>query len=191
MCRGSNRRLGLGLLLGQLLGVGVVSPTRADGDYATTWHTLGSGGAAFVVAGDYRLSGALGQPDAHETLAAGDYLLRPGFWVIGADVPAELPAPGAAVPVRLLIAQPFPNPFRDTATFSVGIPASARLTLDVFSVNGRHVRTVVAREVDAGYVRVAWDGRDSEGRPVVDGMYFVRARLGDEESTVRTIRLRP
>jgi hypothetical protein len=54
------------------------------------------------------------------------------------------------------------------------------VVLAVYSVDGRHVRTLVAREAGPGPVEVVWDGRDDDGRLVGSGLYFVKLAAGDE-----------
>ena len=49
--------------------------------YSLWWHTIDGGGASFVSAGDYRLGGTAGQPDAGGQVSAGLYTLEGGFWV--------------------------------------------------------------------------------------------------------------
>ena len=181
----------LAVLVGGLLLGSSASPAGADGDYVLTWSSLDAGGSTSLAAGDYLLSGTLGQPEAATVLTAGEYLLRPGFWVLEGQTSAGLPAPGATMPARFALAIPVPSPFRDTTTFAIDVPQASRLTLDVFSVDGRQIRRVLDESVGAGQVRARWDGRDDQARQVADGIYFVRARLGSEEKTVRVVRVVP
>ena len=53
----------------------------ADAAYSLWWHTIDGGGASYVSAGDYRLGGTAGQPDAGGQVSAGLYTLEGGFWV--------------------------------------------------------------------------------------------------------------
>jgi len=53
----------------------------AGAAYSLWWHTIDGGGASFVSAGDYRLGGTAGQPDAGGQVSAGLYTLEGGFWV--------------------------------------------------------------------------------------------------------------
>lgn len=57
-----------------------VSAAKAGGaGYALDWWTIDGGGGS-LSAGDYQLTGAIGQPDAAQPLTAGDYELAGGFW---------------------------------------------------------------------------------------------------------------
>jgi len=54
--------------------------TPAD-DFTVDSHTTDGGGAMFTTAGDFELSGTIGQPDANGVvMAGGDFELSGGFW---------------------------------------------------------------------------------------------------------------
>jgi hypothetical protein len=91
--------------------------------------------------------------------------------------------------VRLLPAQP--SPFAGTTTLGYDLPTSGPVTLQVYDLAGRHVRTL-AREtaVSPGTHRVIWDGLDTQGRPVPAGIYVCRLDAGTASITERLIRLR-
>jgi hypothetical protein len=67
-----------------------------------------------------------------------------------------------------------PNPFNPSTTieFALARPEDARL--DVFTVDGRLVRTLVDRGLTAGPHTATWDGVDHLGRAVASGTYFYR-----------------
>ncbi len=90
--------------------------------------------------------------------------------------------------LRDLIA--WPNPFRDSTNFL--FTADSEIlegTIDVFTVSGRRVRRIEIPP-DArfpGRNGVAWDGRDSAGDPVANGVYLVvmRVRQPGGSATIR------
>lgn len=84
-----------------------------------------------------------------------------------------------------------PNPFNPKTSFSFSLKQDDRVTLTVFDLRGREVRTVVDATLPAGaYENVySWDGRDDRGRPVNSGTYFFRLRTGSGEVLSRTMTL--
>ncbi len=83
-----------------------------------------------------------------------------------------------------------PNPFGREASLSFELPTRANVTFDIYSVNGRLVRTLVDDEMDPGTVDVMWDGRDEHGRRVGNGLYFMKLVAGDDVRRGKVIVLR-
>jgi hypothetical protein len=74
---------------------------------------------------------------------------------------------------------PWPNPARSATRFALGLPEAAEVQADVFSVSGRHVRSLVNGPRPAGRSEVEWDLRDGNGERVAAGIYLLRVRLGE------------
>jgi hypothetical protein len=115
-----------------------------------------------------------------------------GSWTQASPAAAEITQGMALVPSgmapRVLPARP--NPFTDATDISYEIPAPKHVTLRVYSVTGKLVRTLVDATVSQGVHRAPWNGRDSAGRVVSSGIYFVKLSDGTAESTIRIMRLK-
>jgi len=116
--------------------------------------------------------------------AAIDDLLVTGIFVD----PTEAGEPSASGVGRPLAVRPNPAVGTSTLSFSLPVPAAARLT--VFDVTGRQVRALRAGRLSAGEHAVAWDGRDDAGRMVPAGVYLARLVAGDHAEEIRLTRLR-
>ena len=79
------------------------------------------------------------------------------------------------VPARCVLRGVSPEPVQPD---DVGDLRSARarghVSLRVYDVSGRLVRTLVDGEKGAGYHTAVWDGRDDAGTEVASGVYFCR-----------------
>lgn len=84
--------------------------------------------------------------------------------------------PGAsdAPPLALGIARVTPNPFNLGTTLWLDVPRTDHLTLRVFDLRGRLVRTLWQGSLAPGQHPISWDGRDETGRPVAKGVYLAR-----------------
>jgi hypothetical protein len=90
--------------------------------------------------------------------------------------------------VELLAARP--NPFAETTGLAFRLPAESAVSVDVFDVNGRQVRSLVSQTYPAGEHLLSWDGRNDQGQSVGSGIYLVRMRAGADEQTQKVFRQR-
>jgi hypothetical protein len=89
----------------------------------------------------------------------------------------------SSVPQRSMLHPNIPNPFNPTTTIRFDLAGSGRVTLRVFDVRGRVVRTLVDGLEPAGHRLVEWDGRNDGGRVVPSGTYFYRLTAPGFEQT--------
>jgi flagellar hook assembly protein FlgD len=85
-----------------------------------------------------------------------------------------------------------PNPFRagESVLVSLALPRAAAADLRIYDVQGRLVRTLIARELGAGSHVASWDGTRESGGPAPAGVYFVRLRAGEAESRRKVVMIR-
>jgi hypothetical protein len=84
-------------------------------------------------------------------------------------------APSAPqAPSITMLAAPFPNPFRDLTTLEFSLAQPGPVTVTVFGLDGRRVKTLAEGRWDAGIYRLQWDGRDEGGNRTSAGVYFVQ-----------------
>jgi hypothetical protein len=124
-----------------------------------------------------------------------------------------VPPGSAPVPAASVISSCAPNPFTGVTTvrFAVAPPLglepgaaasgrdgrvadavglqSQRVSLKVFDVRSRFVRTVFEGRLTGGAYERAWDGTDWRGRPVRPGVYFVRLDVGGAVTGAKVVRV--
>lgn len=71
----------------------------------------------------------------------------------------------------------YPNPFRESARISCNLSGAGTAGLSIFDASGRKVRGF--SEMSLEDRSVEWDGRDSSGRRLPPGVYFVRLKIED------------
>jgi hypothetical protein len=86
---------------------------------------------------------------------------------------------------------PYPNPSRGATDFTfrvLGATVPERARLKIFTVAGRQLRELVASpsELNIGFNRIHWDGRDADGSELANGVYFYKLVISrdgrDDES---------
>jgi outer membrane protein assembly factor BamB len=83
---------------------------------------------------------------------------------------------GSATYFRL--AQNTPNPFGPSTEIRYVLPVDCHVKLQVYSVAGRRVATLVDEYQHSGLNLASWNARDEAGSPVSSGIYFCRLEAG-------------
>jgi hypothetical protein len=109
-----------------------------------------------------------GDPITDVTFIDGSCLLGSNVGVAGA--PAVVP--------RFALHAVRPAPCRWQATFTYDLARGGKVSLHVYDVSGRLVRTLVDRFQPPGQHSIAWAMADDSGGRVPSGVYFVRMRAG-------------
>ena len=79
------------------------------------------------------------------------------------------------LPTTFALGQNAPNPFNPATTIAFEVPADAGLvTLSIFDVSGRKVRTLEQGNLAPGRYSRTWQGRDDSGRHISSGVYFYK-----------------
>jgi hypothetical protein len=97
----------------------------------------------------------------------------------------------ALLPPRPLAAWPLPyRGGRLSVAFAVYGPLGATAgsaTVGLYDLSGRVVRILANGTFAGGQQLVTWDGRDTRGRAVAGGLYFLRASSGGQESLLKAV----
>lgn len=150
-----------------IVALACASSSRAD--YVVSQSVVGSGGGS-ASGGSYSVVGTVGQPAIGVT-SGGGYIGEIGFWYqpgwlltgVGED----------DFPKSFSIGQNYPNPFNPVTTFAYSVPTRARVSIIIYDVSGREVRTLVDEEVEPGFHQTLLH---ATGLP--SGVYFVRMVSG-------------
>jgi len=75
-------------------------------------------------------------------------------------------------PVKYQLFQNYPNPFNPTTQIGYTLPSSSNVTLKIYDILGREVKTLVNKEQNSGVYNLTWDGTDNSGNLVTSGIYI-------------------
>ncbi len=114
---------------------------------------------------------------------------HPGYTVraeILRDILIEFGAlPGGnpvAVPdARTLTVTAGPNPFNPRTTIALDLPRAGEVSLRLYDIRGRLVRTLHDGQLAEGRHELVWFGDDDTGRALASGVYFYEVRAAGEE----------
>jgi hypothetical protein len=103
-------------------------------------------------------------------------------------------SPDGATPVgdvpsisTLTVLDNVPNPFNATTTLRIGLPAASEVSIDIFDVAGRRVRSERVSSAAAGWRDVRIEARDAGGNALASGVYFYRVQAGGETITRKMV----
>jgi hypothetical protein len=91
----------------------------------------------------------------------------------------------AQLPTDYALAENYPNPFRRSTTIEYDLPTTSTVTISVYDVLGRKVKTLVSGEKPAGSYEVRFEAAD-----LASGVYFYRLETGATERVKRMVVVR-
>jgi len=109
-------------------------------------------------------------------------------FVTGVAIPTyveEIETPN--LPKDFKLCQNYPNPFNPETRIRFSLPRSAFVTIEVYSLLGQRVRTLVSEQLTAGFKEVIWNGMDGNSCSVASGIYFYRIKAGDFTQTRKMV----
>ena len=141
-----------------------VNPDNGDFNLLSTSACIDTGIALFILEGD-----TLVNMDSSEyfgtapDIGAYEYDDGTGFEA-GTILPQS----------ELVLDQNSPNPFSSSTYINYGLPLDSYVSLTIFDLFGREVKTLIDREECSGFRSIVWNGTNSSGERVPAGIYIVR-----------------
>ena len=105
---------------------------------------------------------------------------------------AALTLVAAPPPSETVLLANYPNPFNPETWIPYQLSDPAEVTVSIYSVDGKLVRTLELGQVPAGIYQsrsraAYWDGRNAQGESVASGVYFYTLRAGDFSATRKMV----
>ena len=92
--------------------------------------------------------------------------------------------------LTLALKVPQPNPFKRNTNITFSIPKKQKVEVSVFDVTGRRIRTLINSTLQPGIYTVKWDGTNSHGQLVSQGLYFVSLKTPTKNLTKKLALIR-
>jgi len=136
---------------------------------------------------------------ADDVTELGDYY----YVVTAVDIHENESDPSDAVNVTLLslvdvhglpeeyaLHQNYPNPFNPTTTLRYDLPEDATVSVVIYDMMGRQVRTLVSGQASAGYHSTMWNATNDLGSSVSAGVYIYTIQAGQYRDVKKMILLK-
>ena len=76
------------------------------------------------------------------------------------------------MPDEFSLYQNYPNPFNPATTISYDLPNDDMVSITIYDMMGREVRTLVSASQTAGRKSIRWEGTNNAARQVAAGIYL-------------------
>ena len=86
--------------------------------------------------------------------------------------------------------QNYPNPFNPTTQIRYDLPEDALVSIAIYDVMGRRIRSLMNTSQTAGYHTIRWDARNDMGEGVSAGMYIYTIQAGEFRAMKKMVLLK-
>jgi hypothetical protein len=94
------------------------------------------------------------------------------------------------IPQEFALHQNYPNPFNPTTQIKYDLPQDALVTISIYDLVGRSIKSLVNTNRPAGYRSLRWDATNNYGEEVSAGMYIYVIQAGEFRSTKKMVLLK-
>lgn len=94
------------------------------------------------------------------------------------------------LPNGFILSQNFPNPFNPRTTLRYHLSESSLVSLKIYDVLGREIKSKEMGTQTPGWQSVYWDGLNGSGQQVVAGVYLARLTANDHSGVVKMLLVR-
>lgn len=93
-------------------------------------------------------------------------------------------------PQKYLLTQNYPNPFNSETLIFFQLPENDQVSFKIYNTLGQEIKTLVEKEMRAGYHNITWDGKDANGWAAPSGLYYYQIHAGKFVNTKRLVLVR-
>ena len=130
-----------------------------------------------------------GEPGDNDYTGKMDNIQLYNYSVNLGEETATEPEP-SGIPERFTLSQNYPNPFNPSTTIRYTVPAEEHVTITIYDLLGREVKTLVNKNLIPGQYSSVWNGKNDAGDLVSSGVYFYRLRAGEVTKVRKMVLLR-
>jgi len=95
-----------------------------------------------------------------------------------------------STPYKINLHQNYPNPFNPTTLIRYDLPVNEHVSINIYDLMGKRVKSLVNTNQDAGYRSINWNATNEVGQPVSAGMYIYTIQAGEFRQTKKMVLLK-
>jgi uncharacterized delta-60 repeat protein len=89
-----------------------------------------------------------------------------------------------------MLYQNMPNPFQSQTVVRYSLPVQGNVSLMIYDISGRQVKTLVDQHQTSGIYSVNWNGENNQGRKVGQGIFFYVLKTDNNKMQKKMLMLR-
>jgi len=93
-------------------------------------------------------------------------------------------------PKKFALHQNYPNPFNPSTVISFEIESIQKVSLKVYDIQGRLIRSLLNNTMYVGKHEISWDGHNNQGESVSAGVYYYTLQTASFSQTKKMILIR-
>ena len=109
---------------------------------------------------------------------------------------ASIPGPNSSVKYHnrkknesFLLNQNYPNPFNSATTIAYTLANASTVTIEIYDVLGKKIRTLFHDKQNSGQYSVNWNGKNALGNKTSSGVYFYKINTKNFSATRKMVLL--
>jgi|GEM_PF-6909106 len=110
--------------------------------------------------------------------------------VVVSVIEAAVDSEEKALPNEYFLYQNYPNPFNPETFIRFDLPTSGHVRVEIFDLQGNAVSLLLSQRLQPGQHIIRWNSRDSRGRRLSSGIYYLKMTAGDFVDVKRVVLLR-
>jgi hypothetical protein len=123
---------------------------------------------------------------------------QPEYCIDGDTLTFEVPIvvqvvsaePEHFIPEVFALHQNYPNPFNPTTQIKYDLPEDAMVSITIYDIMGRSIKSLVNSQQTAGYRSIQWNATNNLGEPISAGMYIYMIQAGEFRQTKKMVLLK-
>jgi len=84
----------------------------------------------------------------------------------------------------------YPNPFNPVTTVRYDLPKNSLVTITIYDMLGKKVKTLINQIQDAGHQYIIWDGTNTNGSSIGVGVYLYQIQIEHYTQTKKMVLLK-
>ncbi len=80
--------------------------------------------------------------------------------------------------------QNYPNPFKSITTIRYNIAEMSNVKLDIYSINGQLIKSLINTNQNAGYYSIQWDGKNQNNQ-IFSGQYICKLSIRNKNKAIQ------